>query len=169
MDEPFRHTRTLSVQSAHTQTNTHIHTSTHVCTDTHTHTHTGTGVDSKWMSLSDTCANSVRYTATCICIFGSFSGLRPSSQSQHLHSACRVIKRSRGVGKVQHIRKGGSAVGRMVKNGSTSSPATGQSHPPAQPHLRTPKYEPTVPNSADCKIMFPIYPACNFMNVEQEM
>ena len=74
-------TRAHSVSKAHTHKQTHTYTQAHTYAQTHTHTHTGTGVDSKWMSLSDTCANSVRYTATCICIFGSFSGLRPSSQS----------------------------------------------------------------------------------------
>ena len=39
MDEPFRHTRTVS--KAHTHTQIHTNTNTHKYTNTNTHTHTG--------------------------------------------------------------------------------------------------------------------------------
>ena len=63
MDEPFRHTRTLTVQSAHTQTNTH----THRKKLTHTHKHRSGFQINESVDMSHM-SNSVQHTK-CYCSF----------------------------------------------------------------------------------------------------
>ena len=158
MDEPFRHTRTVS--KAHTHTQIHKHTNTHK--------HTHTGGDSNLEFPNGQAFQTNEHTAKLF-----------PQQLEHTKLALRTVhsglyiekQRCSILGRVGLLWAGWL---RMVPpHPSYWIVPPPNHHPPIcePPNMRIlcQILNACVPNSANCKIMFPIYPCCNFMNTAQEV